>query len=198
VRSEGGRFWIECRSAPLEDVLREIAAESPLELWLDEGLSGARVSASVEGATLKQALEEVFEDAKSVNYVLTFDSSNPERVTKLYAGAGGGGRLGREPTVAASEPEEPAENAELPPELDPEALLDSPGAQDALGALREFFEMQRARQNGGEGDSSDPSSTELEELLENLPQFPRDAFKPGPAPDPASPAKKEKPKGSHW
>ncbi|MGH9392365.1 MAG: hypothetical protein ACRD1Z_22395, partial [Vicinamibacteria bacterium] len=102
VRRERGRFWIQCQSAPLQEVLREIAALSPMELWLDEGLSGKRVSADVEGATLKQALEDLFEDVGGVNYVLTFDPSNPERVTKIYAG-GGGGRLGREPTVAASE-----------------------------------------------------------------------------------------------
>jgi len=88
-------------------MLREIAALSPMELWLDEGLSGKRVSADVEGATLK-ALEDLFEDVDGLNYVLTFDPSNPERVTKIYAGGGGGGRLGREPTVAASGPASPA------------------------------------------------------------------------------------------
>jgi hypothetical protein len=104
VRHERGRFWIQCQSAPLDEMLREIAALSSMELWLDEGLAGKQVSATVEGATLKQALEDLFEEVADVNYVLTFDPSNPERVTKIYAGGGGGGRLGREPTVAASEP----------------------------------------------------------------------------------------------
>lgn len=205
VRSERGRFWIDCQSAPLEEVLRKVAADSPLELWLDEGLSEKRVSARVDGATLKQVLEEVFEKVKDVNYVLTFDPSNPERVTKIYAGGGGGGRLGREPTVAASEPEpepeEPAENSPtLPPELDPEALLGSPEAQEALGALREFVEQQQnAPQNDGQSDSSEPAPPEalaLDELLKNLPQFQSGQFEPRPAPVPANPVKKEKPKGS--
>jgi hypothetical protein len=176
-----------------------------MELWLDEGLSETRVSARVDGATLKQALEEVFEKVKDVNYVLAFDPSNPERVTKIYAGGGGGGRLGREPTVAASEPEgepppeEPAEDSPaLPPELDPEALLESPEAQEALGALREFVESQQnAPQNDGQSDSSDARSPEglgLDELLKNLPELQRGSLPPGPAPAP--PVKKEKPKGS--
>ena len=202
VRSEGGRFWIECQSAPLEEVLREIAAHSPMELWLDEGLSGKRVSASAEGATLKQALEEVFEEVKDVNYVLTFDPSNPERVMKIYAGGGGAGRLGREPTVAASEPE-PEMEPELPPELDPEALLESPEAQEALGALRQFLEQKHALQDGDGAVSSDtpppelselpelPELPELEDLLKNLPQLSRGSFTPGPTPPP--PTKKEKP-----
>lgn len=182
VQIEGGRFSIQCQSAPLEEVLREIAAESPMELWLDEGLSGKRVSASIEGATLKEALEEVFEEAKDVNYVLAFDPSNPERVTKIYAGGGGGGRLGREPTVAASDPEiattDPIENgSELPPDLEPEALLDSPEAQEALGALREFLEQR----SGEEAGSPDATSPELEDLIESLPE---------------SPVKKKKPEGS--
>ncbi len=192
MRSEGGRFWIECQSAPLEEVLREIAADSPMELWLDEGLSEKRVSASLEGVTLKQALEEVFEEVKDVNYVLTFDPSNPERVTKLYAGGGGAGRLGREPTVAASEPE-PME-PELPPELDPEALMSSPEAQEALGVLRQFFEQQESPQDGEAADSAEAPSSELpelDELLKNLPQFSRGTFTPGP--NPSQPAKKEKP-----
>lgn len=175
MRHERGRFWIQCQSAPLEEMLREIAVLSPMELWLDEGLSGKRVSASVERATLKQALEALFEQAKDVNYVLTFDSLNPERVTKVYAGGAGGGRRGREPTVASSEPEvEPEEAAELPPELDPEALLASPEAQDALGALRDFFDQESARPTGEEGaageEPSGPLSPELEELLKSLPQ----------------------------
>ena len=203
VRSERGRFWIDCESAPLEEVLRKVAADSPMELWLDEGLSDKRVSARVAGATLKQALEEVFEKVKDVNYVLTFDPSNPERVTKIYAG-GGGGRLGREPTVAASEPEpeEPTENSPaLPPELDPEALLGSPEAQEALGALREFVEQQQnAPENDGQSDSSEaapPEALALDELLKNLPQIQNGQFAPRPAPAvPANPVKKEKPKGS--
>lgn len=179
MRHERGRFWIECQSAPLEEMLREIAALSPMELWLDEGLSGKRVSASVEGATLKQALEDLFEEVTDVNYVFTFDPSNPERVTKVYAGGGGGGRLGREPTVAAPEPPEPEvepeeDVAELPPELDPEALLASPEAQEALGALRDFLDRQTARESGEEGASGEepagPLSPELEELLKSLPQ----------------------------
>ena len=179
MRHERGRFWIECQSAPLEEMLREIAALSPMELWLDEGLSGKRVSATVEGATLKQALEDLFEEVTDVNYVFTFDPSNPERVTKVYAGGGGGGRLGREPTVAASEPPEPEvepeeDVAELPPELDPEALLTSPEAQETLGALRDFFDQQSARESGKEGASGEepagPLSPELEELLKSLPQ----------------------------
>jgi len=172
VRHERGRFWIECQSAPLEEMLREIAALSPMELWLDEGLSGKRVSASVEGATLKQALEDLFEEVTDVNYVFTFDPSNPERVTKVYAGGGGGGRLGREPTVAASEPPEPEvepeeDVAELPPELDPEA-------QEALGALRDFSDQQSARESEKEDalgeEPAAPLSPELEELLKSLPQ----------------------------
>ncbi|MGH9392455.1 MAG: hypothetical protein ACRD1Z_22865 [Vicinamibacteria bacterium] len=199
VQTERGRFWIECQSAPLEEMLREIAALSPMELWLDEGLSEKRVSARVEGATLKQALEEVFGEVKDVNYVLTFDPSNPERVLKVYAGGSGGGRLGREPTVTAfePEPEEPVENpADLPPELDPEALLGSPEAQDALGVLRDFFEQQKALQNDQDADSSDAQTTDesdlpqLQELLKNLPQFQQGTF----TPTPANPAKKEKPK----
>lgn len=186
VRSEGGRFWIDCQSAPLEEVLREIAAHSPMELWLDEGLSGKRVSASAEGATLKQALEEVFEDVEDVNYVLTFDPSNPERVMKIYAGGGGAGRLGREPTVAASEPE-PEMEPELPPELDPEALLESPEAQQALGALRQFLEQKL---QGGDGaQSSDTTPPELEELLKNLPLLSGAPFTPGSTPP--RPTKKE-------
>jgi type II secretory pathway component GspD/PulD (secretin) len=113
VRQEGGRFWVQCQSASLEDVIREIAALSPMELWLDEGLSDKRVTANVERATLKQALEELFEQVSDVNYVFTFDLANPERVTKIYAGGGGGGRLGREPTVAA--PAELPENSPTKP-----------------------------------------------------------------------------------
>ena len=101
MKHERGRFWVQCQSASLEEILRELAALSPMELWLDEGLSGKRVSATVEGATLKQTIEDLLEEMTDVNYVLAFDPSNPERVTKIYAGGGGGGRLGREPTVAA-------------------------------------------------------------------------------------------------
>jgi hypothetical protein len=107
VKGEGGRFSIHCRSASLEEILRELAALSPMELWLEEGVAGKRVSADVEGATLKQAVEDLFEDVKDVNYVLAFDSSNPEKVTKIYAGVGGGGQLGREPTVSGKPPTRP-------------------------------------------------------------------------------------------
>jgi type II secretory pathway component GspD/PulD (secretin) len=100
VRGERGRYWIQCQSAPLEEILREIADLSPMELWLDEELSQKRVTATVERATLRQALEEIFEQVAGVNYVLAFDPTNPEKVTKIYAGAGGG-RLGREPTKPA-------------------------------------------------------------------------------------------------
>lgn len=188
VRSEGGRFWIECHSAPLDEVLRAIAADSHMELWLDQGLSQKRVSARVEAATLKQALVAIFEEVKDVNYVLTFDASNPERVTKIYAGGDGGGRLGREPTIAASDadPEETAEilenDGELPPELDAKALLGSPEAEEALSALKDFFERQKSLQGGEDSASTEASPPELEDLLQNLPQFL------------ASPPKKEKPK----
>lgn len=184
VRREGGRFWVECQSAPLDEVIREFAALSPLELWLDEGLSGKRVTASVKGATLKQAFEDLFEELTDVNYVFTLDPANPERVTKIYAGGGGGGRLGREPTVAAAEAEEQVMEAEdeLPPELDSEA-------QEGLDALRELFELQN------ENDGQDPgapggTSPELEELLKNFPELERELS--GIA-QPTKPAKKEKP-----
>jgi hypothetical protein len=98
IRHEEGRFWVHCQSAPLEEILREIADLSPMELWLEEGLSAKRVTAKIERATLKQALEEIFDNAPGVNYVLSFDRANPERVTKIYAGSGGDGRLAREPS----------------------------------------------------------------------------------------------------
>jgi hypothetical protein len=194
VRQERGRFWIQCQSAPLEETLREIAALSPMELWLDEGLSGKRVSASVEGATLKQAIEDLFEKVKDVNYVLTFDPSNPERVTKIYAGGGGGGRLGREPTVTASEPEpepeEPQDDLDtLLQELDPEALLGSPEAQEALGALREHFEQQAAE--GGSDGTLEKLSPDLEELLKSLPEL--EGVLPEATAKPAPPTKKQEP-----
>ncbi|HJS73685.1 MAG TPA: hypothetical protein VJ921_05315 [Vicinamibacteria bacterium] len=99
VRHEGGRFWIQCESASLEEILREIADLSPMELWIEEGLSEKRVTAKVERATMKQALEEIFEKARGVNYVLSFDRTNPEKVSKIYAGSGGEGRLAREPST---------------------------------------------------------------------------------------------------
>lgn len=99
VRHEGGRFWIHCQSASLEEILREVADLSPMELWLEKGLSEKRVTVSIERATLKQALEEIFEKAPDVNYVLSFDRANPEKVSKIYAGSGGEGRLSREPTA---------------------------------------------------------------------------------------------------
>jgi type II secretory pathway component GspD/PulD (secretin) len=191
VRSERGRFWIDCQSAPLEEVLRKVAADSPMELWLDEGLSEKRVSARVDGATLKQVLEEVFEKVKDVNYVLTFDASNPERVTKIHGGAW---RPVASPGAASNR--KSLENS--PFRADPKRF--APEAQEALGALREFVEQQQnAPQNDGQSDSSDaapPEALALDELLKNLPQFRSDQSAPRPAPVPANPVKKEKPKGS--
>ncbi len=127
VWQEDGRFWIQCQSASLEEVVRELASLSPMELWLDEGLSSKRVTANIERATLKHALEELFEKATDVNYVFAFDRSNPERVTKIYAGSGGGGRLGREPTVAVEEESEGTDSTSAEPE-DPQQVLPE-GAQ---------------------------------------------------------------------
>ncbi len=186
VRKERGRFWIQCQSASLDEMVRELAALSPMELWLEEGLSGKRVTASIEGATLKQALEELFEEATDVNYVFTFDPANPERVTKIYAG-GGGGRLGREPTVASAEEEEPPEvqedpqaEGEYPLELDPETLSNDPDAQEGMDALRQLFEQQQT-----EG----VETPELEELLRGIPELQEEL--PPELVQPAKPPKKK-------
>ncbi len=185
VRREGGRYWVECQSAPLDEMIREFAALSPLELWLDEGLSGKRVTASVKGATLKQALEDLFEELTDVNYVFTLDPANPERVTKIYAGSGGGARLGREPTVAAAEGEEPVVEAEdqLPPEPDSEA-------QEGLDALRQLVEQPN--EDGGQAQGAPgETSSELEELLKNFPELQRELSQIA---TPTKPAKKAKPR----
>jgi hypothetical protein len=130
-------------------VIRELAALSPMELWLDEGLSSKRVTAKVERATLKHALEELFEKATDVNYVFAFDRSNPERVTKIYAGSGGGGRLGREPTVTLGE--EPAD-------LD-SAMLD--GIPEAAESPDELVEE--------ESEGTDSTASEPEDPQQVLP-----------------------------
>ncbi len=171
-------------------MIREFAALSPMELWLEEGLSGKRVTASVKGATLKQALEDLFEELTDVNYVFTLDPANPERVTKIYAGGGGGGRLSREPTVAAAEVDEPVMEAEdeLPPELDSEALSSSPEAQEGLDALRELYEQQNEAA-GEDPDAPGESSPELEELLESFPELQQELSE---ITQPTKPPKKEK------
>lgn len=97
VRSENGRWSIECNDASLQELLSEVAAVSQVELWLDEGLEAKKVSVSVSGVTMKQAVEKLLQNVK-VNYVLYFDSANPEQVTKIYVGGGGAGRPGREPS----------------------------------------------------------------------------------------------------
>ncbi|MGH9336247.1 MAG: hypothetical protein ACRD21_21130, partial [Vicinamibacteria bacterium] len=146
-----------------------------------------------------------------VNYVLYSDPANPGHVAKIYAGSGGdAGRLRREPTVAAAEIVEPEISPELPPELDPENLLGSAEAQETLGALREFLERQN-EQREKTGEPADVESeevldeelpddlpAELQELLKNIPQFPRGAFTPGLEPKdadpPAAPKEKKDPK----
>ncbi len=177
VRTERGRFWIECSNASLEEILREIAAVAPMELWLDEGLRDQKVSVSLSGVTMKEAVQTLFEDVK-VNYVLYLDSASPERVDKVYVGGSGAGRLGREPTIpsepAGSPPQEPVQgnvervdDSELPPDVDPDELLQSPDARKMLGELKNLLKQQNAadendspRAEGADGaeesDGADP------------------------------------------
>jgi hypothetical protein len=137
VRIEKGRFWIECQNASLSEMLREMAAVVPMEIWLDEGVEDERLSLSLSGATMKTAVEKLFEDTK-LNYVLYLDPDDAERVAKIYVGSGGGGRLGREPTLSTTGPLEPVD------ELDPGQFLESPEAREALRDLKAFIEQQKA------------------------------------------------------
>jgi hypothetical protein len=174
VRTEKGRWSIQCRNAPLPDVLREIAAVAPMEVWLDEGVEEERVSLDVIGVTMKAAVEKLFESSK-LNYVLYLDSTDAERVAKIYVGSGGGGRLGREPTVAGTAPPEGLD------ELEAEQFLESPEAQEALKDLKSFLEQQKAAvEERGSAEPSDDVPLELDELLGSIPELP------------ASPKEKEK------
>jgi hypothetical protein len=157
VRSENGRFSIECADASLSEILREIAAVTPMELWLDEGLADRKVSVSVAGVTMKQAVERLFRDVK-VNYVLYLDAANPEKVAKVYVGGSGGGRFGREPTVSSGDGAGTDVDAPPlpPPALDPESLLQSPEARGVLDELKNFLDQRDAAGESG----LDPSETE--------------------------------------
>jgi type II secretory pathway component GspD/PulD (secretin) len=173
VRTENERLSIECRDASLTGILREIAAVVPMEVWIDEGAEDERVSLSLRGVTVKAAVEKLFESSK-LNYALTADPADADKVAKIYVGSGGGVRLA--PSVETEE------------ELDPEQFLESPEAQDALRALKRFLEQQKdavATSEGAESIEGVPS--ELEELLDSIPELPV-------PPEPATPWEKDGPK----
>lgn len=144
-----------------------------MEVWIDEGAEDERVSLSLRGVTVKAAVEKLFESSK-LNYALTADPADADKVAKIYVGSGGGVRLA--PSVETEE------------ELDPEQFLESPEAQDALRALKRFLEQQKdavATSEGAESIEGVPS--ELEELLDSIPELPV-------PPEPATPREKDGPK----
>jgi hypothetical protein len=183
VRAENGRLWIECRDASLSEVLREIAAVVPMEVWLDEGegVEDERVSVSLAGATMKAAIEKIFEKSR-LNYAVVFDPADGERIVKVYVGTGAG-RL--------ATPAEP-EGA-----LDPEVFLETAEAREALRELKGFLEEQKGALESSEtSDSSEGVPSELEELLESileLPTGPEPLEPPEKAPPAPRAKEKEKP-----
>jgi hypothetical protein len=175
VRTDNGRLWIECRDASLSEVLREIAAVVPMEVWLDEGAGDERVSLSLAGVTMKTAVEKLFESSK-LNYALTLDPADADKIARIYVGRGGG-----EGPAAPAEPEE---------DPDPEQFLESPEAQDALRDLKSFLEQQKtAVETSENAGSSVGLPSELEELLDSIPVPPTSP----PPPEPPKAKEKEKP-----
>jgi hypothetical protein len=160
VRSEDGRLWIECGNGSLSEVLRDIAAVSPMEVWIDDGLGEERVSCSLSGVTMKEAVETIFENAKA-NYALYLDPVNPEKVAGIYVSSRG-----------ATAPQGPPEEPRDPPseDLGDEGLFESPEAQEALRGMKKFLEERMA----GESSTDDPDTAEvlaeIEALLEGVPE----------------------------
>jgi hypothetical protein len=158
VRTENGRLSIECRDASLAEVLREIASVVPMEVWLDEGAEDERVTLSLRGVTVKAAVEKLFESSR-LNYGLTLDPADADKVARIYVGSGGGVRLA--PPV---EPEAA---------LDAEEFLESPEAREALMELKSFLEEQKtASETPENAESGEAFPSEIEELLDAILDLP--------------------------
>jgi hypothetical protein len=202
LRSELGRYWIEFDSVSLEKVLREVAAISPMELWLDGSVSEKRVSVRVEGLSLRQALSKLLESSGS-NFVLYFDPTDGEKVVKLYAGTSDAGRLAPTPTVdTVAGPSADETSPQMHPELadwifhlHPDDAAAS--VEDDGEALRDFLQLL-ADERGLEDpvDASEPEDNEettdeaapeaiptaLSDFLSAMPQLPAKPHDPTKAP----------------
>jgi hypothetical protein len=178
VRAENGRLWIECREASLFQILREIAAVVPMDVLLDEGVEDEKVSLFLNGVTTKAVVERLLESSK-LNYALTLDPSDSERILKIYVGSGGGGGI-----TAPLETED---------ELDAGEFLESPEAREALRELKSFLEQEAASETSESAESGEGVASEIEELLESILDLPASSL-PAETAAPQEEANSPKPK----
>jgi hypothetical protein len=107
---------IHCQDVPLEKVLEQIHTLIHLEIIVEEEAGLKKVTADIEGETIRKALETLLDEA-DVNYAMSVDPQDHQSLEKLFVGAGDPNA----PVKRWSAPEEvdhPAPGGGMPP-IDP-------------------------------------------------------------------------------
>lgn len=96
VSFEDDLLTVRCVEAPLTQVFEQIKSATGMELILEDEVKTKRLTADIVDQPTHSAIERLLEGA-GVNYAMSFDIQNWQRVSMIFIGVGGG-------PVASSQP----------------------------------------------------------------------------------------------
>jgi len=172
VSFENDLLTVRCVQTPLAQVFEQIKSATGMELILEDDVKTKRLTADIEALPAHSAIERLLEGV-GVNYAMSFDVQNWQRVSMIFIGAGGGGpatpsRPAAAQRRATSRRRYPRNAPADEPEEDYVEDPDDYGAEDLPEEMPD--EMM--------GDQPDPA-TGFDQVAPPPPAFPRSRFTPG-------------------
>jgi len=172
VSFENDLLTVRCVQAPLDQVFEQIKAATGMELILEDEVKTKRLTADIEALPAHSAIERLLEGV-GVNYAMSFDIQNWQRVSMIFIGAGGGGpATPSQPAAARRRPTTRRRSPPTTPADEPEEdYVEDP---DDFGAEELPEEMPNELMEG----QPDPA-TGFDQAAPPPPAFPRSRFTPG-------------------
>ncbi len=166
VTYENDLLTVICTDAPLSQVFEQISKLTGMELILEDSVKSKRLTASLENQPTALTIERLLE-GKNVNYAVSLDLRNWQRVAKIFIGSGGGPVAQAQPAQSSRRP-----NRERPsrrPAPDP----------DNMDEPQDFIEGQPGENDPGAVSEPAPAPTPDTSIVPPAQSFPRSRFTPG-------------------
>jgi len=175
VSYESGLLTIRCSDAPLSQVFEQIRASTGLQLILEDAVKSRRLTADIEKQPFALAIERLLEGS-GVNYAMSFDLQDWQKVAKIFIGGGGENvaRAAPVPTPARTPVRRSPRRTTTPAGEDPDEMVDEDYPEDFAEE-----EPDPMEDPGEFPEEEPPLEPDDPGFVPEPPSFPRSPFTPG-------------------